>query len=95
MEDVKVFISYATAKKEQFFDYLENSAFAILKSGQDAIMVIDSFIQLLNEDWEFHFTFNYLFREGSYNERTPYNELMERADNLLESLKKGPSAIGL
>ncbi|MCP4351768.1 MAG: TIR domain-containing protein [Desulfobacterales bacterium] len=78
------------AKKEQFFDYLENSAFAILKSGQDAIMVIDSFIQLLNEDWEFHFTFNCLFREGSYNERTPYNELMERADNLLESLKKGP-----
>jgi len=72
--------------KEDFFKVLPD-ILNILVSGRDAIIIMENFIQLLNQDWEFRFTFNYLFRERSYDDR-PFNEFMEKVINFLEFLKK-------
>ncbi len=42
--------------------------------------VTESFIELLKKDWEFRFTFNYLFKESIYDIELPFKELIEKAE---------------
>jgi hypothetical protein len=48
-----------------------------LVNGRDPREMIRSCIDLLKDDWEFSFLFNYLMRDGVYDNESPYNELIE------------------
>jgi hypothetical protein len=72
--------------KQQFFNSLDD-VFFTLKQGRDSDTVVRAFIQKLNQDWEFHFTLNYIFREGSYDDKKPFNALMKKINDFFHELK--------
>ena len=49
-----------------------------LVAGRDACGLIRSWADLLINDWEFRFEFNYLLRKEVYNHETPYKNLIKR-----------------
>ncbi len=66
--------------KAQFFQNLDEVINTLL-SGRDSQSVLEGFIEILDEDWEFRFTFNYFFREDVYDNEYPFNELMQKVTN--------------
>ncbi len=63
--------------KEQFFESV-TQILDKLVLGRDSRSVMESFTEILNRDWEFRFTFNYLFGEEVYDDEYPFKELMEK-----------------
>jgi len=83
-----LYISYEEKGSKEDFLNTVTDILNILVSGRDSMIVMD-FIQLLEEDWEFQFTLNYLFREGNYKDNYPFNELKKKVIDFSEKLKKG------
>ena len=54
-----------------------------LMDGRDNREMVRSCVDLLKNDWEFRFTFNYLLQDGIYSNETPYNELIENVRTFL------------
>ena len=75
------------AKKEQLFDDLA-VILNMMASGRTShkTEILNTFTEQLNNDWEFRFLFNYLLREGIYNNEYPFQELMEKIANFTVSL---------
>jgi hypothetical protein len=65
--------------KEQFLNNLPE-ILNLLVSGRSPREreILDAFTERLNDDWEFRFLFNYLLREGIYDNERPFQELMEK-----------------
>jgi hypothetical protein len=59
-----------------------------LTAEREIRAVLESFKELLNGDWEFRFTFNYLFREAGYDNEYPFNELIEKTDEFMKTLQE-------
>jgi len=74
--------------KEDFFEVLPD-IFNIPVSERDSISVMENFMRLLERDWEFRFTFNYLFCErGNYDNNRPFNELFKKISKYVFEEKK-------
>ena len=58
-----------------------------LATGRDTLPVMESFTDLLSEDWEFRFYFNYLLREGRYDE-SPFKILEKKISYAIKELQK-------
>ena len=58
-----------------------------LATDRDALAVMESFTDLLSEDWEFRFYFNYLLREGRYDE-SPFKILEKKISYAIKELQK-------
>ncbi len=83
-----LFYKQKCVDKEQLFEHLADIIKTLI-SERDSRAVVDSFIECLNNDWEFRFTFNYLLREDIYNDEYPFNELMEKINNFRKELQGG------
>jgi len=74
--------------KKDFFQVLPD-IFNIPVSEKHSVSVIENFMQLIERDWEFRFTFNYLFREsGGYDNNRPFNELLKEISKYVFEEKK-------
>ncbi|MCP4107088.1 MAG: ATP-binding protein [Desulfobacteraceae bacterium] len=72
--------------KEQFIESIPQ-ILDKLALGRDSRSVMESFTELLNRDWEFRFTFNYLLGEEIYDEY-PFKELMENISGFIHELQE-------
>ena len=83
-----LFYTQQSIDKEQLFEHLTDILETLI-SERDSRTVVDGFIECLDNDWEFRFTFNYLLREDIYNNEYPFNELMEKVINFRKGLQGG------
>ena len=79
-------LAYADkSAKEEFFHALPEVLHTLVFK-RDARAVMECFYELLQADWEFRFTFNYLLREDVYDDASPFNQLLEHITNFMETL---------
>ncbi len=71
--------------EEQFFECLPE-ILALYVSGRDMLAAMEGLKELLNNDWEFRFTFNYLLRKDIYDDQYPFNELMAKITNFMKKV---------
>jgi nucleoside-triphosphatase THEP1 len=81
-----LYIHYKQSGKEEFFESLDE-VLKLLVKERDTKSIMESFIELLKNDWEFHFTFNYMFRGGVYNDEILSHELMGKVEDSKETLQ--------
>ncbi len=54
-----------------------------LTRGRDSREMVRNCLELLKKDWEFLFSFNYLLRNGIYDNESPYDELLKSVAEFL------------
>jgi hypothetical protein len=82
------YVCYAQeGTKDEFFKQLPEILNSLV-AERETRAVLESFKELLNGDWEFRFTFNYLFREAGYDNEYPFNELAEKTDDFMKNLQE-------
>lgn len=74
--------------KTQFVGYLAEMLDILAEVGYDRDG-IEAFQEQLHNDWEFRFMFNYLLREGVYDNDRPFQELIEQIVNFTKGLQGG------
>lgn len=62
--------------KEKFFQYIRD-ILDLLVSGRDSYEIMDGFIELLENDWEFRFMLNYLLCGKHLYDDHPYHEFLQ------------------
>jgi len=73
------------AKKEQLFDDLP-VILNMMASGRapHKSEILNTFMEQLNNDWEFRFLFNYLLREGIYDNEHPIEEFLKKIEHFIQ-----------
>lgn len=75
-QQLQILVWESKGTPEQFFEQVK-ATFEKLQSKQNANVIAESVKELLTNDEEFRFMFNYLFRDPNYIEE-PFNELMKQ-----------------
>ncbi len=83
---LQYFIYAHQGDKKQFLDSISKTL-DLLIQNREANALLDSFQNLIRDDWEFQFTFNYLFREKTYNDHL-YDELKTQISTYKNKLGK-------
>jgi hypothetical protein len=81
-------LQYSSLGEENLVDRLDEVDLILdmLIDGRNAMGMMYSFQELLYNDWELRFYFNYLLRKKSYEER-PYQDLLRIVDDFLADLR--------
>ena len=76
-------------EKQKIFALLHEILQLLLSQRSNPQAEIDSVLDILKDDWEFRFTFNYLLRDGIYDNDRPFDEFIEQIELFRRTIVPG------